>query len=68
MEFKSVKDDADLEKAVEAAKVQMKEKDYRARFDVLGVKKLWSYAIAFCGKDVRVDMVDGWENKTIVRE
>ena len=57
MEFKSVKDEDDLQAAAEEAQRQMLEKEYAASMKGAGVERIWCYGIAFCGKQLFVTMV-----------
>ncbi len=54
MEFKSVKQERDMEKAAENAVAQIHDKAYRQEFAELGVDAVWCYGVAFCGKKVMV--------------
>jgi len=54
MEFKAVKDEKDMEKAAEKAKEQIEEKSYATELKDAGVRAIWTYGIAFCGKKVLV--------------
>ena len=51
LEFKAVKDEADLSAAADAACQQIEEKAYLADFQTADV---WRYGIAFCKKQVIV--------------
>lgn len=57
MEFKSVKNEDDLQTEAEKAQQQMLEKEYAASMKDAGVEHIWCYGIAFCGKQVFVTMV-----------
>lgn len=52
LEFKVADDEKSLEKAAEDAKNQINDKGYIAEFDSRGVRNVWKYGIAFCGKNV----------------
>ena len=54
LEFKAVKDEADLSAAADAACQQIEEKAYLADFQTAGVADVWRYGIAFCKKQVIV--------------
>jgi len=57
MEFKSVKEEAELEAAATAACEQMQEKAYAMRLRTEGVTTIWQYGIAFCKKHALVKMM-----------
>ncbi|MBR3456573.1 MAG: PD-(D/E)XK nuclease domain-containing protein, partial [Selenomonadaceae bacterium] len=52
LELKSVKSEEELEETAQAALRQIGEKSYPAEFARQGVKEVWNYGIAFCGKRV----------------
>ncbi|MBR4695597.1 MAG: PD-(D/E)XK nuclease domain-containing protein, partial [Selenomonadaceae bacterium] len=52
LELKSVKSEEELEETAKAALGQIGEKSYIAELARQGVKEVWSYGIAFCGKKV----------------
>lgn len=54
MEFKAVKSEEEMEKAAIQAKAQIEDKAYVTDLEVRGVTPVWTYGIAFCGKDVLV--------------
>ncbi|MCI6086331.1 MAG: ATP-binding protein [Selenomonas sp.] len=54
MEFKTVKDEAALEKATEDALHQIDEKSYITELEAAGTKAIWRYGVAFCKKHVLV--------------
>ena len=45
-------DNAEKQKALEAALAQIEAKAYLAEFARQGVAAIWTYGIAFCGKKV----------------
>ena len=52
LELKSTKSEEELEETAKAALGQIWEKSYPAELARQGVKEVWSYGIAFCGKRV----------------
>ena len=52
LELKSVKSEEELEETAKAALRQIGEKSYPAELARQGVKEVWNYGIAFCGKRV----------------
>ena len=52
MELKSTKSEEELEEVAKAALGQIGEKSYPAELARQGVKEVWKYGIAFCGKRV----------------
>ena len=52
LELKSVKSEEELEETAQAALRQIREKSYPAELARQGVKEVWNYGIAFCGKKV----------------
>ena len=52
LELKSVRSEEELEETAKAALGQIGEKSYPAELARQGVKEVWSYGIAFCGKRV----------------
>ncbi|MBR4696086.1 MAG: PD-(D/E)XK nuclease domain-containing protein, partial [Selenomonadaceae bacterium] len=52
LELKSTKSEEELEETAKAALGQIKEKSYPAELARQGVKEVWNYGIAFCGKKV----------------
>jgi hypothetical protein len=56
MEFKKVDvyEDETLETACNEALHQIREKNYRAELEALGVAKIYEVGIAFLGKEVKV--------------
>ena len=50
LELKTVKEEAEMEAASQGALAQIEEKDYPAEFSRQGVRPVWKYGIAFCGK------------------
>jgi hypothetical protein len=52
LELKSVKSEEELEETAQAALGQIREKSYPAELARQGVKEVWNYGIAFCGKRV----------------
>lgn len=55
-EFKSVKDEEKMEAVADEACGQIADKAYEASLRAEGVKSIWGYGIAFCGKKVLVKM------------
>ncbi len=56
LELKSTKSEEELEETAKAALGQIGEKSYIAEFSRQGVKDVWNYGIAFCGKRVWMEM------------
>ncbi|MBR4696439.1 MAG: AAA family ATPase, partial [Selenomonadaceae bacterium] len=52
LELKSVRSEEELEETAKAALGQIGEKSYHAELARQGVKEVWKYGIAFCGKRV----------------
>ena len=52
MELKSAKSEEVLEEKAKEALHQIEEKAYLAELDRQGVKEVWKYGIAFCGKKI----------------
>lgn len=52
MEFKRAGSEFDLEERAAEALAQIEDLSYIAEFDKRGIKKVWKYGIAFCGKKV----------------
>ena len=50
LELKTVKEEAEMEQASQVALAQIEEKDYPAELSRQGVRSVWKYGIAFCGK------------------
>ena len=50
LELKTVKEEAEMEAAAQGALAQIEEKDYPAELSRQGVRSVWKYGIAFCGK------------------
>ena len=50
LELKTVKEEAEMEEAAQGALAQIEEKDYPAELSRQGVRSVWKYGIAFCGK------------------
>ncbi|MBR3457901.1 MAG: AAA family ATPase, partial [Selenomonadaceae bacterium] len=55
LELKSVKSEEELEETAKAALRQIGEKSYIAELARQGVKEVWKYGIAFCGKKVQME-------------
>lgn len=56
MEFKTVDNDSLLEAKASEALRQIEQKQYLTEFEKQGISKVWTYGIAFCGKNVCVKM------------
>ena len=54
MEFKVAERKEHLDELAKKALLQMKEKNYLAEFSAKGVKEVWCYGIAFCGKHLKL--------------
>lgn len=54
MEFKTAKDAEELDNLAGDALTQIKQKEYAATLANLGVKQIWPYGIAFCGKQAAI--------------
>ena len=52
LELKAAKSTEELEEKARAALAQIEEKAYGAEFERQGVREIWKYGIAFCGKKV----------------
>ena len=64
MELKAAKSTEELEEKARAALAQIEEKAYGAEFERQGVREIWKYGIAFCGKKVWLESVqDCQKNK-----
>lgn len=50
LELKTVKEEDKMEAAAQGALAQIEEKDYPAELAWQGVRAIWKYGIAFCGK------------------
>ena len=50
LELKTVKEEEEMEEAAQGALAQIEEKDYPAELSRQGVRSVWKYGIAFCGK------------------
>ena len=48
--LKTVKEEAEMEESARGALAQIEAKDYPAELSRQGVKPVWKYGIAFCGK------------------
>ena len=55
LEFKVAKNEEELERAAKEALSQIEEKHYLAEFEAQGVRDVWRYGVAFCGKRVRLE-------------
>ncbi len=56
MEFKSVRNVEELGAAIEKAQRQIRDREYVTKLQENGVKEIWCYGIAFCGKHVQLKM------------
>ena len=56
MEFKVAETEAHLGKKAEEALEQIEKRQYNTEFSKRGVKVVWKYGIAFCGKQICVKM------------
>ncbi|MBR2214983.1 MAG: AAA family ATPase [Selenomonadaceae bacterium] len=54
LELKTVKKEREMEKAAQAALKQIKTKAYETELTRQGVKTVWRYGVAFCGKKMRL--------------
>lgn len=54
LEFKVAETEAELERAVHEALAQIEEKHYISEFEAQGVRNVWQYGVAFCGKRVKL--------------
>ena len=55
LELKAAKSEEELEPKAREALEQIEEKAYGAELSRQGVKEIWRYGIAFCGKRVRME-------------
>ena len=55
LELKSTKSEEELEEVAKAALGQIREKSYPTELARQGVKEVWNYGIAFCGKKVQME-------------
>ena len=55
LELKSVRDEAELEKAAKGALAQIENKAYITELSRQGVSEVWKYGIAFCGKKAHLE-------------
>lgn len=54
MEFKVAASENELEEKSQEALQQIEDREYVAEFQKRGVKEIWKYGIAFCGKKIAV--------------
>ncbi len=54
MEFKIAASENELEEKAREALLQIEDREYVAEFQKRGVKEIWKYGIAFCGKKIAV--------------
>ena len=54
MEFKVAASENELEEKSQEALQQIENREYVAEFQKRGVKEIWKYGIAFCGKKIAV--------------
>lgn len=54
MEFKVAASENELEEKSQEALQQIEDREYVAEFQKCGVKEIWKYGIAFCGKKIAV--------------
>lgn len=54
LEFKAVASEAELRQKAEEAREQIEDRAYSTEFEKRGIRNVWKYGIAFCGKKVTV--------------
>ena len=54
MEFKVAANEGEMEEKAKEALQQIEDREYITEFQKRGIKEVWKYGIAFCGKKVRV--------------
>ena len=54
MEFKAAADEEEMEAKAKEALMQIETRRYDTEFQKRGIKTVWKYGIAFCGKKVVV--------------
>ena len=57
IELKAEKESADLSKLAKEALKQISDRNYDTEIKAHGVQKIFCYGVAFCGKEVAVEVV-----------
>ena len=58
LEFKVADSEGDMPERARAALAQIKENKYISEFEQRGVKEVWQYGIAFCGKKCHIEAAE----------
>ena len=58
LEFKVADSEGDMPERAKEALLQIKENKYISEFEQRGVKEVWQYGIAFCGKKCHIEAAE----------